>query len=129
MVSQTQIDAGDDPSLALDEASLSPISFTADPWYSPVTPQAWLLANERTLVIAGLAVFAAIAAFEEARVWRYHFAHQAAADELRQMDEELAPVLDARDELVTLNRRIDFLAGLLNEPSQAELMAAMIWPR
>ncbi|MYF28411.1 MAG: hypothetical protein F4029_02255 [Gammaproteobacteria bacterium] len=100
----------------------SPSTFAPDPWYSPLTPQTWLIANERTLVIAGLAFFAAVAAFEEARVWRYHFAHQAAAAELSRIDEELAPVLDARDELVTLNRRNAFLAGILNEPSQAELM-------
>ena len=104
------------------EPEFSPASFSADPWVSPLTPQAWLIANERTLVIVGLAFFAAVAAFEEARVWRYHFAHQAATAELRQIDEELAPVLDARDELVALNRRNAFLAELLNEPSQAELM-------
>ena len=119
-VSQAHTDA--DGFLAVNEPAPSPMSFAPDPWYSSVTPQAWLLANERTLVLAGLAVFAAVIAFQEARVWRYHFAHQAAAGELRQMDEELAPVLDARDELVTLNRRNGFLAGILNEPSQAELM-------
>ena len=121
-ISQAPIVADDATASALEEPVTSPATFAPDPWYSPLTPQAWLIASERTLVIAGLAIFAAVAAFEEARVWRYHFAHQAAAAELRQIDEELAPVLDARDELVTLNRRNDFLAGLLNEPSQAELM-------
>ncbi len=100
----------------------SPSTFAPDPWYSPLTPQAWLIANERALVIAALAFFAAVAAFEEARVWRYHFAHRAAAAELSRIDGELAPVLDARDELATVNRRNAFLAGILNEPSQAELM-------
>ena len=104
------------------EPELSPASFSPDPWYSPVTPQAWLIANERTLVIAGIAFFAAVAAFEEARVWRYHFAHQAAAAELRQIDRELAPVLAARNELAAIDNRNAFLTELLNEPSQAALM-------
>jgi hypothetical protein len=65
---------------------------------------------------------AAVAAFEEARVWRYHFAHQATTAELRQIDAELAPVLDARDELMAIDARNAFLADLLNEPSQAALM-------
>lgn len=119
---QAAILADDATSPSLEAPAVSPSTFAPHPWYSPLTPQAWLIANERTLVIAGLAFFAAVAAFEEARVWRYHFAHQAAAADLKQIDEELAPVLDARDELVTLNRRNAFLAGILNEPSQAELM-------
>ena len=121
-LSQAPIVADDATAMTLEEPVASPPAFAPDPWYSPLSPQAWLIANERTLVIAGLAIFAAVAAFEEARVWRYHFAHRAAVAELRHIDEELAPVLDARDELVTLNRRNDFLAGILNEPSQAELM-------
>ena len=104
------------------EPELSPTSFSPDPWYSPLTPQAWLIANERTLVIAGLAFFAAVAAFEETRVWRYHFAYEAAAAELRQIDRELAPVLDARNELAAIDTRNAFLAELLNVPSQAALM-------
>ncbi|MDE0177672.1 MAG: hypothetical protein OXP36_03680, partial [Gammaproteobacteria bacterium] len=104
------------------EPEPSPASFSPDPWYSPLTPQAWLIANERTLVIAGIAFFAAVAAFEEARVWRYHFAHQAAAAELREIDRELAPVLAARNELAAIDNRNAFLTELLNEPSQAALM-------
>ena len=104
------------------EVPVLPLGFVGEPWVSPLAPRAWLIANERTLVIAGLAFFAAVAAFEEARVWRYHFVHQAAVAELRQIDEELTPVLDARDELVDIIRRNAFLAGILNEPSQPELM-------
>ena len=104
------------------EPEFSATSFSADPWVSPLTPQGWLIANERTLAIAGLAFFAAVAAFEEARVWRYHFAHQAAAAELRHIDRELAPVLDARNELQAIDTRNAFLTELLNEPSQAALM-------
>ena len=100
----------------------SPATFSADPWIAPPNPRAWLIANERTLVVAALAVFAAAAAFQEARYWRYHLAHAADADELRAIDDELAPVLDARDTLVALNRRNAFLARALNQPSQALLM-------
>ena len=72
--------------------------------------------------MAALTVFAAAAAFQEARYWRYHLAHAADAAELRAIDDELAPVLDARDKLVALNGRNAFLARALNQPSQALLM-------
>lgn len=100
----------------------SPPTFSADPWVAPPNPRAWLLANERALVVAALTVFAALAAFQEARYWRYHLAHATDAAELRAIDDELAPVLDARDKLVALNSRNAFLAGALNQPSQALLM-------
>ena len=96
--------------------------FAADPWVAPFNPRTWLVANERTLVVAALAFFAAIAAFHEARYWRYHLAHAADTAELRAIDTQLAPVLDARDALVALNGRNAFLARALDHPSQAELM-------
>ena len=99
-----------------------PATFAADPWAAPPNPRAWLIANERTVVVAALAFFAAVAAFQEARYWRYHLAHAADAAELRAIDTQLAPVLDARDRLVAQNARNAFLAGALNHPSQALLM-------
>lgn len=94
-----------------------------EPWALPVTPRAWLLANERNLVIAGLALAVAVAGFQEARHWRLHLAARAAEGELAGIDGELTPVLEARAELAALNRRTVYLAGLLDTPSQAFVMA------
>ena len=94
-----------------------------EPWAFPITPRAWLLANERNLVIAGLALAVAVAGFQEARHWRLHVATRAAESELAEIDNELAPVLGARAELAALNRRAERLAGLLDTPSQAFVMA------
>ena len=100
----------------------TPATFAADPWAAPPNPRAWLIANERTLVVAALAFFAAVAAFQEARYWRYHLAHDTDSAALRAIDTQLTPVLDARDKLVALSGRNAFLARALNHPSQALLM-------
>ena len=107
---------------AADAPPASPATFAADPWIAPPNPRVWLIANERALVAAALTVFAAVAAFQEARYWRYSLAHASDAAELRAIDDQLAPVLDARDKLVALNGRNAFLARALNQPSQALLM-------
>ena len=106
------------------DAPAEPAPATAgEPWAFPITPRAWLLANERNLVIAGLALAVAVAGFQEARHWRLHLATRAAVGELAQIESELAPVLGARAELAALNRRAERLAGLLDTPSQAFVMA------
>ena len=97
-------------------------ALAAQPWLSPLTPQAWLLANERALVLAGLAILIAVASFQEARYWRYHFADTGATDQLERLDVQLTPVLADRDELATLTRRNGILVGIMNRPSQAHLM-------
>ena len=99
-----------------------PANFAADPWVAPPNPRAWLIANERAVVVAVLAFFAGVAAFQEARYWRYQLAQAGDTAELRAIDEQLAPVLDARDKLGALNGRNAFLARALNHPSQALLM-------
>lgn len=113
-------DADIAPRLEAPAASLATLA--ADPWAAPPNPRAWLIANERTLAVAALAFLAAVAAFQEARYWRYHLAHAADTAEFRAIDEQLAPVLDARDKLVAQNGRNAFLARALNHPSQALLM-------
>ncbi len=109
---------------AAGDASAEPAPAAArEPWAAPITPRAWLLANERNLVIAGLALAAVVAGFQEARHWRLHLATGAAEAELARIDNELAPVLEARTELAALDRRLTRLARLLDTPSQADVMA------
>ncbi|MCY3840629.1 MAG: hypothetical protein OXH09_18600 [Gammaproteobacteria bacterium] len=111
-----------DLAAVVDVPPASPATFSPDPWIASPDLRVWLIANERALVVAALTVFAAAAAFQEARYWRYDLAHAADAAELRAIDDQLAPVLDARDKLVALNGRNAFLARALNQPSQALLM-------
>ena len=107
------------------DAPVSSAALAADPWAAPFHPRAWVLANERALAVAGLAIVAAVAAFQEARFWRYHFAHASDAAEFDRIEQELDPVLDARTELDALTRQNTFLARIMNQPSQAEVMVRM----
>lgn len=110
---------------AVDAPRISPATFAPDPWVSPFQPRAWLLANERALAVAALTVVAAVAAFQEARFWRYHLAHASDSAEFDRIDQQLDPILEARNELDALNRENAFLARIMNQPSQAEVMVRM----
>ncbi len=92
------------------------------PWATPFRPQAWLVANEHALAVTVFAVLAAVAAFQEARLWRYHFANASATAQYDNIERQLVPVLEARDELLGLDRRNAFLTRVMQQPSQAELM-------
>jgi len=113
-VGGAEIDAREVPSVAS--------AFTAEPWFAPLTPQAWLVTNERTLVLAGLAIFVAVAVFQEARHWRFQFAASSVNAELQRLDADLTPVLASRNELAEITGRNAFLADILGTPSQALVM-------
>lgn len=97
----------------------------ADPWASAVTVRQWLVANEWPLTVGALAILAAAALGYEAR---YQKALLAVADveaEFEARQQELAPVLAARNEMLRLQQRIGALADVLGQPSQARLMAVV----
>ena len=93
-----------------------------EPWATPVTPGEWLRLRERPLVACGLALFAVVACWQETRIWKTSHESAAAAAEVERLEEELAPVLDARNEVRKLRARRAALAALLFGPSQPELM-------
>ena len=93
-----------------------------EPWRVPLAPGEWLEANERPLVAACLLVLALAVAWQEARFWKIHHLRSSAAAELARMQDELDPLLAARNELVTLHRTNRALSAILGEPSQARLM-------
>ena len=93
-----------------------------EPWRAPLAPGEWLEANERTLVAACLLVLALAVAWQEARFWKIHHLKSSAAAELARMQDELDPLLAARNELSSLHRTNRALAAILREPSQALLM-------
>ena len=93
-----------------------------EPWRVPLSLGEWLEANERVLVGACLLVLLLAVAWQEARYWKIHHLRSSAAADLARMQDELDPLLAARDELLTLHRTNRELSAILNEPSQARLM-------
>lgn len=94
-----------------------------DPWSSALTPKEWLEVNEVPLVAAFLFVLAVALVWQETRVWKAHHIKEATVAEYEQLQETLAPELEARTELLDLRRQNRALASILDEPSQARLMA------
>lgn len=99
-----------------------PAAFATAPWATPVAPGEWLRNHERALVTGGVAAFALLACWQEARIWK-HAAHAAvAAAEVAEQQDALAPLLAARAEVRRLRARNGALAELLAVPSQPQLM-------
>ena len=95
---------------------------THEPWSSSPTPQEWLEANERPLATAALLVLVLTATWHEARYWQARYLQQAAEAEFAGLQQDLDPILSARNELLTLRGRNLALSEILREPSQAYLM-------
>ena len=95
---------------------------THEPWSSSPTPQEWLEANERPLATAVLLVLVLTATWHEARYWQVTYLRQTAEEEFAGLQQDLDPILSARNELLRLRSRNLALAEILREPSQAYLM-------
>ena len=94
-----------------------------DPWRVSRTPGEWLEANERTLIAAALLVLALTVVWQEARFWKLRHLEEEAAAAFTRMQDELGPLLAARNELIRQRRTNHALKALLHEPSQAHVMA------
>ena len=112
--------AGGLPSPSVREASDARIE--PDPWSSPLSPGEWFEARERPLVAACLLALSLVLIWQEARIWKIHHVKEEAAGELARMQDELDPLLEARNELVRLRRTNRALTDILGTPSQARLM-------
>ena len=98
---------------------------TPEPWASATTVRQWLTANEWPLAVCMLAVLAAVALWHEGRYWKALGLAAAADAEFDARQQELAPVLAARDEMVSLQQRIAAMADILAQPSQAHIMGVI----
>ena len=94
-----------------------------EPWSVSLTPGEWLEANERRLVAACLLALSLAVVWQEARLWKLRQLEQAAAASLARMQDELGPLLEARNEVVRLRQTNQGLRALLAELSQAHLMS------
>ena len=96
-----------------------------EPWRVPLAPGEWLEANERPLVAACLLALLLAVAWQEARFWKIRHLASSVAAELARMQDDLDPLLAARNELLTLHRTNRALSAILSEPSQALLMGVV----
>ena len=97
-------------------------AFAPEPWPGTAIPGEWLATNERALVASCLVALVLVAVWQEARFWKLSFLERRVESELARVQDALAPLLDARNELLRLRRTNRALSGVLNEPSQAYLM-------
>ena len=96
-----------------------------EPWSSSPTPREWLEDNERALAPAVLLVLVLTATWHEARYWQARYLQQTAEDDFAGLQQDLDPILSARNEMLALRDRNLALAEILREPSQAYLMGLM----
>ena len=98
------------------------VPIAAEPWSTSFTPREWLEANERAVVAVCLLALSLVVLWQEARFWKVRHLERAVAAELARMQDRLAPLLEARNELLRLRRTNRALSDILSEPSQARLM-------
>ena len=97
-------------------------AFEPEPWVGRVPPREWLDANEPALLTAGMIALAMIALWQDMRLRKTHYFTRIAEAEFARIQDEIDPLLQARNELARLRRRNLALSALLATPSQARLM-------
>ena len=80
------------------------VDIAPEPWSSAHTPGEWFDVNERALVASCLLVLLLAVVWQEARFWKTRHLKETVASELARMEDELGPLLDARNELLRLRR-------------------------
>ena len=106
----------------LDVPAAAGAGLAPEPWSISLTPGEWFEANERTLVATCLLALSLAVIWQEARFWKIRHLEETVTGELARMQDELGPLLDARNELLRLRRTNRALSDILREPSQAHLM-------
>ena len=113
-------EAGAAPPNGVPEAASAVIA--PEPWSSALGPGEWLEANERAVVATCLLALSLAVVWQEARFWKTRHLKETVAAELARMQDEIGPLLDARNELLRLRRTNRTLSEILGTPSQALLM-------
>lgn len=93
-----------------------------EPWSTSLMPGEWLAVNERALVATCLLALSLAVVWQEARFWKIRHLQETVTGELTRLQDELGPLLDARNALLRLRRTNRALSDILREPSQAHLM-------
>ena len=108
-----------------DSVTWQPAAPAPDPWASAVTLRQWLAANEWPLAVCATALLAAAALGFEVRTWKARASAAAVEAEFDTRQQELAPALAARNEMLRAQQRIGVMADVLAQPSQARVMAVI----
>ena len=109
----------------MSDGQASTADLVREPWSSSPTPREWLEANERPLATGVLMVLLLTATWHEARYWQARHLQQAAEADFAATQQDLNPILSARNELLALRNRNLAVTEILGEPSQAYLMGAV----
>lgn len=107
-----------DPKVPLTPAS----AFDPEPWAARVPPGEWVEANESALVAACVLALVTAALWQEVRFRKTAHLTSGATAAFARIQDEIAPLLEARNALVGLRRKNLALSALLAAPSQAQLM-------
>lgn len=105
-----------------DVPDVSASAFDSEPWTGRVSPRAWLETNERAVVAACVLALALAALWQEARFRKLRHLTETAEVEFSRIQDEVAPLVRARNELVRLRTRNRALADVSATPSQAYVM-------
>ena len=101
---------------------VSASAFDSEPWTGRVSPRAWLETNERAVVAACVFALAMAVLWQEGRVRKLRHLTRTAEAAFSRIQDEVAPLVRARNELVRLRTRNHALSDLLATPSQAYVM-------
>ena len=96
-----------------------------EPWSVSRHPQEWFAANGHTLAAVCLLALVLVVLWQEVRYWKIKELEEVAAREFDRLQDQLTPILDARNELMDLRRTNLALLQVLQTPSQAHLMNEM----
>jgi len=102
---------------------ISADQMTAEPWGTRHSPGEWLALNERRLVAACLVLLAAGGIWQEARYWKIVAQTNSVSQQFQRLQDEVGPLLSARNDAQQLRLRNARLAQVVDQPSQALLMS------
>ena len=97
-------------------------AFDPEPWAARVRPGEWLEAHESALVAGCLLALVTAALWQEIRFRKTRHLTSGTTAAFARIQDEIDPLLQARNELVRLRRKNLALSALLAAPSQAHLM-------
>ncbi len=98
-------------------------SMNSQPWSTHLTPKDWLILNERRLVAVCLLALSVIVVWQEVRYWKIDALSASVAAEFLEVQDEIGPLLQARNETQRVRDSNRQLVEIVSKPSQALLMS------
>lgn len=92
------------------------------PWVVSVTPVEWLERNEKLIAVSCVLLMSVALVWQETRIWKTEYLTRQISAQLEEMQQELTPLLAARNDLQISQKKNRVLTDLINTSSQAYLM-------